>query len=131
MISSPYILHLMSLLLDGDAEGVFAKNQMDFLEIIDLKYTGMGVFVSFSHTSGAEKFRMANHNLVLDGVEIKSPELAAQANAILFFKEGIVDYLEIWSCDSFYPEKELEAYSLKQTWIGSPGQEITVIKQII
>ena len=114
----------MTLLLDGDKDGLEVKKQRDFITENQVNYTGVGVFISFSCEPEIEKFKASKQDLVLNGVTIKSPELKVGADSTLFFKNGIIDYLEIWSYDGEYPKNELKEYELKQEWKGSPGQEI-------
>ena len=117
MIQSALILDILNLLLDGEDVDGQAKMQIETLTESDLNYTGSGLFVSFAHDEQSYKFRLDEESLVLTGVEIKSPDLAIGADATIFFKDGLIDHLEIWSHDGNYPEKELTDYSLKQTWL--------------
>ncbi|WP_321281154.1 hypothetical protein [Marinifilum fragile] len=90
----------------------------------DFNYTGVGLFVSFKHLDGIEKYKLDESDLMLNGVLIKSTQLKIGAEASLFFKNGLIDYMEIWSFDGEYPEKELDNYKLKQTWQGSAQRTI-------
>ena len=117
MIRSGLILDILNLLLDGDDVDGQAKMQIETLTESDYHYTGSGLFVSFSHDEEIFKFRLTEESLVMNGVEIKSPDLAIGADATVFFKDGLIDHLEIWSHDGNYPEKELTDYSLKRTSI--------------
>jgi hypothetical protein len=126
MIKSKYISDVLELLLDGD-DGKAAKSQISFLSDTEYEYTnGGGVFISFSHPAEIVEYRLTQDNLVLNGVTINSPELEIGADATVFFKNGIIDYLEIWSFDSNYPDHELTNYVLKQAWQDSPGRVINV-----
>jgi len=67
---------------------------------------------------------LSNIESRLNGVEIESSELELGAEAMVIIKNGLIDYLEIWSYNGEYPEKELTSYTLTQQWIGSPGRQI-------
>lgn len=124
MIKSKFIQDILTLLLDGDKEGEEVKNQMDFISETEFDYTGVGVYVSFEHVDGIEKFKSTIDDLILSGVTIKSPELEIGADSTLFFKNGLIDYLQLWSFDGEYPKNELSEYELKQEWTGSPERKI-------
>ena len=55
---------------------------------------------------------------------IKSSELEIGADCTLFFKDGLISYLEIWSYSGNYPKKELIDYELTQQWKGSPKRKV-------
>ncbi|WP_124980483.1 hypothetical protein [Nonlabens xiamenensis] len=124
MIKSKFIQDILTLLLDGDKDGEEVKEQLDFISETELNYTGVGVFISFEHAEGIEDFKTTKSNLVLNGVTIKSPELEIGADSTLFFKNGFIDYLELWSFNGEYPKNELTKYELKQEWAGSPEKKI-------
>lgn len=114
MIQSGFISDILNLLLEGDEVDDMARMQIETLTESDFHYSGAGLFVSFSHDEDIFKFRLNEDKLTLTGVEIKSPDLAIGADAIVFFKDGVIDFLEIWSHDGNYPDKELTDYSLKR-----------------
>ena len=126
MIQSKYINDILELLLDSDEDGLFASQQLPFLTESKFNYTGSGLFVSFEHNVGIEIYRAENKDLVLDGVNIKSDECQIEAQAILFFKDGLIDNLEIWCYIGEYPNNDLTSYILTQTWLGSDNK--TIIK---
>lgn len=127
MISSQYILNILDLILDGDNGGKEARPQLAFLTDINYDYTdGAGLFVSFSHEKGINAYRLVEDKLILGGVTITSPELEIGADATVFFSDGLVDFLEIWSFDGNYPDCDLTSYLVKQEWDGSPGRTINV-----
>ncbi|WP_452227619.1 hypothetical protein [Lacinutrix sp. MEBiC02404] len=127
MLKSKFIADILELLLDGDSDGIKAKSQIEFITESDYEYTGNGVFIGFEHKNGIEKHRFEKDKLILDGVEIKSPELEIGANCTLFFSNGIIDYLEIWNYGGTYPNTELKKYELTQTWENS--QRKTIINE--
>jgi hypothetical protein len=114
MIRSTFILNILDLLLDGDRFGLAIRPQIDHMTDDVYDYTGVGVFVTFQADETIFNYRISEDRIVLDGVKITSPELALGASATLFLKEGIMDYLEIWSFDGVYPKKELGTYTLRQ-----------------
>jgi hypothetical protein len=126
MIKSNYISDILELLLDGDSEGILARKQLEYLSEENFDYTGSGVFVKFSHTETAKELKTKKADLILNGVEFISSEYPVQGEATLFFKNGIIDYLEIWCYNGEdYPKKDLIKYTLTQTWIGSMKKVIT------
>lgn len=125
MIQSNYIIDILNLLLDGDKDGLIAIQQIPFLTDINFDYTGSGLFVSFEHSTGIEIYRADKENLVLDGVKILSYEYQIEAQATLFFKDGLIDNLEIWCYDGHYPQSNLTSYVLTQTWLNSDNKTIT------
>ncbi len=125
MLKSTFISDILTLLLDGDRNGILAAKQIPFLEESDYEYTGSGVFIGFSSSSDISNFKVSTkEKLILEGVKIESPELDDGANCILFFEDGIIDFLEIWSRSGNYPNEELNKYKLIQNWSGSPKKEI-------
>lgn len=113
MIKSKFIYDVLDLLLDGDSNGIKAKSQIKYLCESDYEYTESGVFISFTHQPGIEKYRMQSDRLILDGVVVKSTNPNLEAEAIVFFKKGLVDFLEIWKYyGESYPKEELTSYEL-------------------
>jgi hypothetical protein len=126
VIKSTYISNILDLLLDGDEIGMHLRKQKDFLTEAGYRYTPYGLFVSFSHDKAIENYKAHKHDLILDGVIIRANTIGHGTEAILHFKGGLADYLEIWSPVDNYPNTEPSQYSLKQEWTGSPGREIVV-----
>jgi len=128
MIGSTFILNILDLLLDGDENGKAVRPQIDYLTDSEYDYTGVGLFVIFQPSVGIPIYNMVgSERLILDGVSITSPELNIGAATILFIKDGIIDFLEIWSYDGEYPRKELKSYTLKQDGNYASGREIVHI----
>jgi hypothetical protein len=120
MIKSRYITDILELLLDGDKDGLLAKQQIPFLYDSNYDYTGQGVFVRFEHDIKIEEYRLENE-FYLCGVKIQTEEYTIEADAILFSKDGLIDYLEIWCYNGEdYPKKDLMKYTLTQNWMNSP-----------
>jgi hypothetical protein len=124
MISSKYIVYILDLLLDGDANGKALRPQIDYLTDVEYDYTGVGVFVTFHTSKGIENFRHGEDRLILDGVTITSTELRIGASATVFINKGFIDYLELWSYDGEYPKRELGDYTIKQEGDFGTGREI-------
>jgi hypothetical protein len=125
MIKSKFIIDILDLLLDGDNDGLMIREQLDYITDETYKYTGSGLFVTFSHSDSISTKRIKKDNLVLNGVLIKSSELEIGADATVFITNGIIDYLEIWSQSGDYPKRELMDYVLTQVWEDSPKGQIT------
>jgi len=98
---------------------------VEFLTESRCDYTGVGVFIHFSHEKGIVKFKIHSDS-PLNGVILKSSEFKISADSILFFKNGPIYYLEIWSFDGKYPEKELTEYELTEGWKGSPDEKLNL-----
>lgn len=125
LINSKYIANILNLLLDGDSEINSIRQQLPFLTDKEYNYTESGLFVTFSHTDEIQKYKGINENKVLNGVKITSSEFLLEADAILFLKEGIIDYLEIWCYQGNYPKNDLNKYTLTQVWKNSPGRQLS------
>ena len=124
MISSKFVLSILDLLLDGDEYGRALRPQIDFLTDTEYDYTGGGLFVTFQASIGIEIYKHPEERVILDGVTITSSELGIGASATVFANNGIIDYLEIWSYDGEYPQKELTDYAIKQEGHFGTGREI-------
>ena len=128
MIKSQLIKDTLDLLLESNEDAILAKEQMKYLADVNYNYSDIGVFIKFSHTPEATKYRIEESDLMLNGVATQSPDLMAEADATLFFADGIIDYLEIWTRDGAYPEKDLKTYVITQEWEGAPGRQIVAGK---
>ncbi|MFC3811427.1 hypothetical protein [Lacihabitans lacunae] len=124
MIKCKLIANILDLLLDGDNDGLTLRNQINFLTDTRYNYTGAGVFVTFSHSDQISKYKLERHELVINGVDIKDEAGNIDADAQVFVKNGLIDYLEIWSRTGDYPDKELDNYTLTQVWDKSPSRQI-------
>jgi hypothetical protein len=125
MVKSKYISDIFELLLDGDNEGIIAKNQLPYITEENFDYTGGGLFVRFSHSDGIAKHRVLKSDLILNGVKIETTEYPIEADATLFFTDGLIDYLEAWCYLGDYPKQDLTKYTLTQNWENSPKKTIT------
>lgn len=124
MVKSNYISDILNLLLDGDNEGLLARQQLPFITEENFDYTGGGLFVQFSHSDEITNHKVSKLDLILNGVKIQTTEYPIEADATLFFKEGIINYLEIWCYLGDYPNKDLTKYTLTQEWENSPNKTI-------
>ena len=119
MIKSKFILDLLHASLtsngviyeDGIQYGKLASPQIEYLTDVKYDYTGLGLFVTFSHTEEALKYKSSIENGPLGGIDIKSHDLESYANTTIFFEDGIMSSLEIFSVAGDYPKKDLENYS--------------------
>ena len=125
MIKSKYVTDIIDLLLDVDGEGMQARKQLEYVIDDDYEYTGGGLFVRFKYLDGIKNFKVGKDDLILNGVKIETTEFPIEANATLFFKHGILDYVEIWCYSGDYPKQELTKYTLTQIWENSPKKIIT------
>jgi len=125
MIKSKYINDILELILDGDEDGILAKNQLSFITEKDFEYTGGGLILSFEHLEGVSNYEVSKPDLILNGVLIETEEFPIEADATLFFTNGIIDYLDIWCHYGDYPKQDLTKYTLTQIWENSPNKIIT------
>lgn len=58
MVKSKYISDILDLLLDGDNEGLSARQQVPFIAEDNFDYTGGGLFVRFSHSDEITKHKV-------------------------------------------------------------------------
>lgn len=125
MVKSKYISDILELLLDGDNEGLSARQQLPFITEDNFEYTGGGLFVRFSRSDEITNYKVSKQDLILNGVKIQTTEFPIEADATLFFANGIIDYLEIWCYQGDYPNQNLAKYTLTQIWNNSPNKIIT------
>ena len=125
MIKSKYISDILDLLLDGDNEGIAVRPQLEFLTDTKYDFTGSGLFVTFSHGDGIDKYKYSKDDLVLLGVKITTSEYPVEADGTVFLKNGFIDNLEIWCYKGDYPQKDLTKYTLTQAWNNLPAKQIT------
>ncbi|THU38044.1 hypothetical protein FAM09_15275 [Niastella caeni] len=125
MIKSKYISDILELLLDGDIDGLSAKQQLPFITEDDFEYTGGGLFVRFSYSNKIINYKVLNPDLILNGVKIQTTEFPIEADATLFFRNGLINHLEIWCYLGDYPKQDLTKYTLTQIWENSNGKIIT------
>jgi hypothetical protein len=121
MIQSKFILDVLEhslnyegtdiILDDGINYWALARPQIKYLTDIEYDYTGVGLFVNFSHTEEALKYKSPVEGGPLGGIDIKSPDLEDSAYTLLWFKNGIIDSLEIFSGVGDYPKRDLKDYS--------------------
>lgn len=139
MIRSQYILDIFDLAFDERAESDLLRNQVPFLTINDINHTGIGVFVHFSSDDQIQQFKIDTSNAtdfdvdgnptsVVNGVEIRNPDLLILADATIHLKNGIIDQLEIWNkCGEDYVLSEPAHYQLDQIWLDKSKRR-TIIR---
>lgn len=120
MIKSRYIEDILILLIGGQEFEVNLKIQLELIVDLEYTYTGSGLIVTFMNDPKIEKYRI-NFDQVLNGVKITSSELDLGAQASLFFNNGTISYLEIFSNSSVYPMRMLKDYRLSQEWLPQGG----------
>jgi hypothetical protein len=126
MITSKYITDILELLLDGNDVPPSARKQLALISDKEYQYTGSGVYIYFEQQEGIAEYKVDKSDLFLIGVKIKSAQADIEAEANLSFKDGLINYLEIWCYGGDYPEENLTKYTLRQAWQGSPGKVITI-----
>jgi hypothetical protein len=129
MIKSKYISDILELLLDGDSDGLSARKQLLYISEENFDYNCGGLFVKFSHKDEIVNHKVSKLDLVLNGVKIQTSEFSIEADATLFFKDGIINYLEIWCYLGDYPNQDLTKYTLTQIWENSPNRIIKTVNE--
>lgn len=86
---------------------------------------GSGLFVTFSQSAGIDQYRIGTPNIILNGVKITTSEFDIEAEASLFFMNGLIDFLEIWCYIGDYPNHDMTKYTLMQIWTDSNGRQIS------
>lgn len=118
MVSSKLILDIFELAFDGLNEKELIQKQIVFLTEGETKYTGAGLFASFIKNEEIYKYKTDFENVFFNGLEIINNSEGILADAIVHFKNGIIDYVEIWNKNgNDYPMKELNSYVISQVWI--------------
>jgi len=128
MINSNYVADILKLLFEGENEGLLANKQLPFTTEDDYEYTGGGLFVSFNHDEEALEYKVSKSDLVLKGVKIESTEFEMEAEATLFFKDGLISLLEIWCYMGEYPQQDLTKYTLLRIFENSENISVTIAK---
>jgi hypothetical protein len=123
MINSLYIQDILLLLIDGHKDEFNLKHQIQLLNDNEYTYTGAGLIVSFNYSNSIDKYKI-DIDEILNGVSIESSELECGAYANLFFDNGMISYLEIFSNSATYPEKMFNDYVLSQDWLPNSGRKI-------
>ena len=131
MIQSQYILDIFELAFDDHPFSDLLRNQISFLTLTKTDHTGIGAFIHFKADNGIERFRLDTSNSknfdiernpteMVNGVEIRNPDLLILADAIVHLKNGIIDHLEIWNkCGEDYEKTHPEHYELEQMWLDN------------
>ncbi|HTK17858.1 MAG TPA: hypothetical protein VL442_00010 [Mucilaginibacter sp.] len=125
MIKSTYIADVVDLLLDGAADADTCRPQIELLSDTIYGCTSGGAFVSFSHNEDIAQYKSRDESGVLDGVKITSADFEFEADATLYFRNGIIHNMEIVCKQGSYPRRDLTKYILTQVWNGAPGRIIS------
>jgi hypothetical protein len=123
MIKSQYVQSILELLIEGEKDESDLKKQTEILNDSQYSYTGPGLIVTFSSSEAINKYKV-DVDKILNGVKITSSDLALGAQANLFFENGIMSYLEIFSNSASYPARSLRDYCLSQEWLLGGGRII-------
>jgi hypothetical protein len=125
MIESQLVLDLLDLLLDQEQDALAFRAQIPHLSIGEIEYTGgAGAFIYFKSEPSIELFKQLSKYTNFNAVLLSAEELTADAEAIVHIKNGVMDYLEIWSHDGNYPNHEVQNYKAWQAWDNSPGRRL-------
>ncbi len=139
MINSQYILDIFDLAFDDHPESELLKKQVPFLSMTYIDHTGIGAFIHFSSDNQIQQFRLDTSNptnfdiegkptSMVDGIEIKNPDLSILADAMIWLKNGLIDHLEIFNkCGDDYVLTEPEHYQLDQLWLDN-NKRRTIIR---
>jgi hypothetical protein len=115
MIKSKFITEIVELILKGNKDSESLMHQIPFLSESKYDYTGVGLYVDFSHSPEAAVYKIDEAQRVITGIQILSEDLdASGGGAILFLKGGIISTLEIYTYTGSYPRKELANYTLRR-----------------
>ena len=129
MIHSKLILDIFDLMADGYEFAGLLLGQIPHLTEAKFDHTGLGLFVTFSHNSEVESYRILADfngttkkegvNSRLNGVEMRNEALGILADADIVLTNGIVDYLEVFNkIGEDFPLEIPKNYELHQIWLG-------------
>lgn len=124
MIKSPFIADVLDLLLDGAADNADCRAQIALLSDTIYGYTSGGAFVTFSYNDDITAYKSANKNCLLNGVKITSPNADFEAEATVYFRDGIIHNLEISCAQGNYPRRDLTEYTLSYVVDGTTSRQI-------
>lgn len=127
MIKSPYIADVLDLLLDSAADDAGCRSQIALLSDTIYGYTSGGAFVTFSHNDDISAYKSTHENCLLNGVKITSPNADFEAEATLYFRDGIIHNLEISCAGGNYPRRDLTEYTL--TYVGDGAAARQIVKE--
>lgn len=139
MIESQYILDILDLAIDDHSQSDLLRKQISFLTVSDIDHTGIGAFIYFSADDQIQQFKLDTSNErnfdvegnptdIIEGIEIKNPDVAILADAIIHLKNGMIDHLEIWNkSGEEYVQKEPEHYHIEQKSLDT-NKKRTIIK---
>ncbi len=111
------------------------RPQVKFLTDTNYRYTGKGLLVNFTFIDEARNYKSPVKDGSFEGITIKSPDLDDYATTDIYFNDGIIDCLEIFSVAGDYPKRDLDNYTFHTSPVGdaSPkylGKPLPYIKQI-
>jgi len=125
----------MRLLLDGDDDTLaLLREQMKHVVTIRREYTGCGSYAHFTFDSNCPRL-LGKPSFVFGDVVCEVDGVDGGGGFVLFVKDGVLEVLETYSFDSFWPEaidgftvqyqevdgrRDLEGLRRAKGW---PGQE--------
>lgn len=129
MIVSQILLDTFDLIFDGLKSKHLLQKQIQYLNIRETRYTGVGLFVNFIHDEEIFVYKSEFENFSnihangdvwerIDGLEFKNEALDILADISVHLKNGIINYWEIFVKNgNDYPETGLEHYEMYQSWV--------------
>ena len=118
MITSEFILNILNLTLVDNDETELLKSQIPFLTIRKLEHKGIGLYIYFEKQPQIHRYCTNLKDTPLTGLEIKNEKENVLADAIVYIKDGLLDYIEIFNKNgNDYPIIELTNYEMYQTWL--------------
>lgn len=102
MINSKLTLDILDLIFDGEKDIELFKNQIKYLNISEIEFTGVGAFISFGYEDEVYKYKafkeLQNSELknedrivILNGVEIKNENLEIESDVMIRIEDGIIE----------------------------------------
>lgn len=97
---------VFELLLEGDHPNLdILRKQLEDCVVIEREMTGVGFFTTVKIADGHPPVRPDLEIIHLDGVYVRTPQLADGAGFVLFIREGYLDFLEGYTYGEPWPGK--------------------------
>jgi len=124
---------ILDALLKGDDPVLNTlRVQFDNLKIIKREFSGCGFFTHFSVPESCQKVDPAS--FVIDDVHLEVEDTENGASAMLFVRDGIIDFLEIIACTGNWPDNPILKslnYFTKKRKSASVLEQIPLLKSVI
>ena len=123
MIESDFIKNILDLTIEGEKFSDLLFQQIDYLKLKEVDYTGVGCYYYFEHSKEIEKYRLNNTQLLdlfgnschmIQNIYVINQEININAQTMVWLEEGLIDCIEIWNGAGNYPKCELLTYHLKR-----------------